>query len=337
MSFDFNVLSSDDEGEINILNESNNDATKHKSPMDGNESDENNKDHYPNISNGGFDFDGYDDYCDFDEDDRKPSSMNAASSGAMACPSDFDAPLEDTKEDDEEEDDDEIDWEDAHEERGESTKQPTTYTLTEITFDLSKDATKNTPSSSKNGKKRARSVAVFKHDKLQGNPGLQRLLSDLHKASLLAWAAHAHFCSAQISDPTNLGLAHSLLPTAWLRKDGTTKAASMPSTAAIPTQEDVGHFLHWFLDYARSSSSGDRGTRFTTNRTPIRSNPNGSTKRQTKHHLCNDSESLLLFLSMVRSMGWRARYVVADVTTGWWQHLVVSRPPRRDLRLGLSV
>ncbi len=65
MSFDFNVLSSDDEGEINILNESNNDATKHKPTMDGNESDENNIDnYYPNISNEGFDFDGYDDYCD---------------------------------------------------------------------------------------------------------------------------------------------------------------------------------------------------------------------------------------------------------------------------------
>ena len=71
MSFDFNVLSSDDEdgnvgGERNflggILRESSNAATK--PAVNRNHSDDHSVVDDQNVGNDGFDFDGYDDYCD---------------------------------------------------------------------------------------------------------------------------------------------------------------------------------------------------------------------------------------------------------------------------------
>mmetsp|Transcript_11945 Transcript_11945/g.30303 ORF Transcript_11945/g.30303 Transcript_11945/m.30303 type:complete len:1001 (-) Transcript_11945:264-3266(-) len=326
-----------------------------------------------NQDDGDFGFDGYDDYYDFEDDDRKPSSLHSSSTQAMAFPSDFDvAPEEQNHDDDDDEDEDEIDWEDAEEETEEEAKTTST-TPKAVTLDLGKDTNDSTEAKSKQkSTKRARSVSVFRHNKLEGNPGLQSLLGDLHKASLLAWASHAYGVSADASNETNLGLAHSLIPIAWLWKGDADLASTSSSFVAIPTEEDVGHFVHWFTTYVGSSASSSHnhdgnvsistrtsyartGKRIRSNTGRSANNQNGrqraapSKKKKTCSapfdnafssyrlaeyctHLADihreitpaenenhfsfrdsfrDSETLLLFLSMVRSLGWRARYLVA--------------------------
>ena len=393
MSFDFNLSSSDDDdidrnnnkgdagGEGNLFGEGLLDGNGNVSvggnpkpaAMDAyNESDSADNNSADPNTNSENDF-GFDDYYDFDEEeDRKPSSMDSTFA-TMAFPSDFDAETKDEVHDDEEEED-EIDWEDAQEETD-------TATLKAVTLDLrtnvgTKEPAKGNTTSKRKTKnqKRTRSVSVFKHDKLQGNPGLQSLLGDLHKSSLLAWASHAHWCSAQAYCETNLGLAHSLIPTAWLWNETATPTTAPTATNTtvsgyasaagtnIPTEEDVGHFVHWFVSYVSASTSASgsstnntgstiprRGKRIRATRSSRSSKTKANNKRfdsssldtfsnhrlaeycshlskvnqenycddsepsNENHSTCsfNDNETLLLFLSMVRSLGWRARYVVA--------------------------
>jgi hypothetical protein len=386
MSFDFN-LSSDDDGDDDDFEEGNlfggilkgnsgNDAgvgvgtaavaaavavavttaTKAVADDDGDGDDDDSSDGSRNNNNNnedGFDvdFDGYDDYYDFeDSDDRKPSSMDSSSLEAIAFPSDFDVVSEEKKDggmDDDDDDDDEIDWEDAEEETGE-----TTSTLKAVTLELG-DANRSQTANNtkKQSKKRSRSVSVFRHNKLHGNPNLQYLLGELHKASLLAWASHAHCLSGYASNDLCLGLAHSLLPNAWL-----SSSSSSSSSMAIPTADDIGHFLQWFMEYVKPPSSSFRSSSRSVRRQwQASSSPKQKTNNSRNdgasatpcsggfvsanyfrlpdfcshlsnthnHHMLpnnhpedalfkfTDCDALLLFLSMVRSMGWRARYMVA--------------------------
>ncbi len=401
MSFDFNVLSSDDDGSDkeesgNVFGENKNETiggdttqstrmTKMISTEDKTmDFDLSDVDSLHSNKHNDFAFDGYDDYYDFEDEDRKPSSMES-SSETLAFPSDFDVTTtpsvlgqnenDDPSDNDDHEDEDEIDWEDAEEDPREPAATATSMTPKAITIDLDKDKNTNESNDARSKQpkrtKRARSVSVFRHDKLEGNPGLQSLLGDLHKASLLAWASHAYGISQHASDETHLGLAHSLISTAWLWK------GEEDCSVAIPTHKDVGHFVHWFRTYVVGSSNSSshaapresRNTASTTSpRTYTRTgnrvrsnsgkptNPGNGRRKSSKAaaapkkwaslasfksiktttdrfekyclYLSNihrpnnpparedqvffrDDETLLLFLSMVRSMGWRARYLVA--------------------------
>ena len=218
-------------------------------------------------NHGGFNFNGYDDYYDFDEYGDKESG---ATTTAVAFPSDFDVANDGNEARKDEESEEEIDWEDAEEEEkaahadGEGIATPKAVT---VDFDAGADAT-DTAAATK-GKKKSRSFSRFKHDRL--NPRLRLMLEDLHRASLLAWASHAHGVSRCASEDVSLGLAHSLIPTAWIFRDdkGAAKgrgAEARPAISAdtartsgpsvtIPTSEDVGHFLRWFLRYVGDNNS----------------------------------------------------------------------------------
>ena len=315
-----NVAAADDDDSDND-NDSNDDST------DGSRNSNNNNED-------GFDFNGYDDYYDFEEsDDRRPSSMDASSLVAMAFPSDFDVSEEKKDEGTDDEDEDEIDWEDAEEENDESNATPLKAVTLELGDADNANATKK-EQNQKGGKKRSRSVSVFRHNKLHGNPDLQYLLGELHKASLLAWASHAHCLSGYASTELCLGLAHSLVPNAWLSALSSASLTSSSSSwsVAIPTVDDIGHFLQWFVEYVKPPSRS-RSAQHTTTTSGLNTfrlpdfcshlskthNNNGMLLPPKNHpskdedalHKFNDFDALLLFLSMVRSMGWRARYVVA--------------------------
>ncbi|VEU33374.1 unnamed protein product [Pseudo-nitzschia multistriata] len=365
MNFNFNLSSDEDDDQDHFASE-----TPKKQPVATLKEGE-------AVAFDGNDFDNdsdsdneYDDYFDFD-DDRKASSLDASSHAAMAFPSDFDLPTEERGDGEDDDDEDEIDWEDAE---GEKATGRAIATPKAVTLDMGEgaDAKKSPPSTGKK-RKAQRSVSVFRHHKeLAGNPALQQLLTDLHKASLLAWVSHSNCFSRYASDDTCLAVAHSLIPTAWLWNDKdqhqTSNSTTRTSSVVIPTADDVGHFVRWFVDYAgllpsnegasssrwRRKHSGSRNrksTRATSTKAKKDSNindieavhtPGGSVgvtvrsiktyrlfehcrylakRNDDRQHSSNNprqpgvdfgaGDALLLFLCMVRSLGWRARYVVA--------------------------
>mmetsp|Transcript_6881 Transcript_6881/g.7863 ORF Transcript_6881/g.7863 Transcript_6881/m.7863 type:complete len:1072 (-) Transcript_6881:1276-4491(-) len=405
MSFEWNLSSDDDDGsdvEVeNCVDEISNKVTDDngiKITDDG--SVQKGDDDGESSASDGYDFDGKDvnnddhgNYYDFndddDDDDDDYDYDNVDSTFAtMAFPSDFDDPITTTTDfdDDDDDDDGEIDWEDAINE-GEEENGPTTVALKSITIDMGNSNDDDDEGKKKKDhlqskkRKRTMSRSVFRHSRLN-DPKLKQLLTSLNKSSLLSWTCHANSVSRYVSDEESLGLAYSLIPTAWLRNNNDSE-----SSVVVPTSDDVGHFIRWFANFVRSSSSTSSigssptatltdstavvptGRRVktnvsssasslyasrirnnnnnhrrprTTSSSPNKSKKKGSNRMYSKQEklistttihyrlseycfylgrnyhqnvvikdFYNEYDMVILYLAMVRSMGWRARYCVA--------------------------
>ena len=398
MSFEFNLSSDDDDGSSddekgNFVSEQINKNTADygakitdKDHDDGSSAasdDSEEKD--PNDDEDNDNYYDYDDDNDNDNGCNKPDS--AMEDSSFAFPSDFDDPTSTATKTGgdiaDNEDDDEIDWEDAAGDEGYVT--PRSFAPKAVTLDMGNKNTENDdgtkPNNEKNQnqatkrKRRIMSRSIFQHNKLN-NPRLKHLLTSLNKSSLLSWTSHANSVSRYVSNDESLGLALSLIPTAWLNNNGDndenndngTKASS--SLVAVPTFDDVGHFIRWFANYVGCSSSSSSTTTAVA-ATAVFVTPTGkrtrakklassssssssasgnkqtnwnkyskqehSTSTTTVHYrlsnYCfylasrnlqqnnniaynnklsyNEYDKIILFLAMARSMGWRARYVVA--------------------------
>ncbi|OEU12686.1 hypothetical protein FRACYDRAFT_227534 [Fragilariopsis cylindrus CCMP1102] len=334
-----------------------------------------------------------DNYYDYDDDNDNDNGCNkpdsAMEDSSFAFPSDFDDPTSTATKTGgdiaDNEEDDEIDWEDAGDE---GYVTPRSFAPKAVTLDMGNKNTENDdgtkPNNEKNQnqatkrKRRIMSRSIFQHNKLN-NPRLKHLLTSLNKSSLLSWTSHANSVSRYVSNDESLGLALSLIPSAWLNNNGDndenndndTKASS--SLVAVPTFDDVGHFIRWFANYVGCSSSSSstttavaatavfvtptgkrtRAKKLVSSSSSSSSSSSASGNKQTNwnkyskqehststttvhyrlSNYCsylasrnlqqnnniaynnklsyNEYDKIILFLAMVRSMGWRARYVVA--------------------------
>jgi hypothetical protein len=410
MSFEFNLSSDDDDGsssddekrnfvseQINKNTADDDHGTKitdkdhddDSNSTDSDDSDEKN----PNDDDHDNYYD-YDDDNDHDNDCNKPDSAMEDSS-SFAFPSDFDDPTSTATatntggvdNNDDEDDDDEIDWEDAAGDEGEEKYvTPRSVAPKAVTLEMGNtendDGTKTNEKNTNQATKRKRKIisrSVFQHNKLN-NPKLKLLLTSLNKSSLLSWTSHANSVSRYVSNDESLGLALSLIPTAWLNNnndnsddnsdDNNNNDTKASSLVAVPSLDDVGHFIRWFANYvgcslsstttaaaatavfvtptgkrtrakksasiSSSVSSRNRNRNKQTNGKKYSKQENPFPPSTTVHYrlsdYCfylasrnrqqnniantnnlsyNEYDVIILFLAMVRSMGWRARYVVA--------------------------
>ena len=271
---------------------------------------------------------------------------------------------EDENDDDDDDDEDGIDWEDAggKEERPPPTARTQGGPTTAVTINFGTTNPKKTiddddDNSKHPQKKRGRSRTTLRYRGLDAE--LRRTVELLHQASLVCWTGHAILVSRYTAEDEALGLAHSLLSTAWLEQREGGGAAS--------SRDEIGNFLSWFTHFVGTTAASSL---LASGRSWVAAPPTPSTvatitptgrRQKRRHHrnrdstyesrrktgkppddattvhyrlpeYCaqlattktnartepsydlssfNDYDRLLLFLSMVRSMGWRARYVVA--------------------------
>jgi xeroderma pigmentosum group C-complementing protein len=232
----------------------------------------------------------------------------------------------------EEEEEEEVDWEDGHkDDPNESVDRLATdqASLKPVTLDLTSQTVGRPQSKAKKRKLSYR----FEHL----SQDLQQFLSALQQTHLLSLTAHAIFASHHSSLPTEQNLAHSLIPMAWL--------STKTSYKEVPSIQELQHFCHFFFHLIKArTNSNSRWSR--TRRKPIQlpssssstsSSTSTSTTSQIQYRIMeycahlgkrrreetglkqdsnniapfNHYDKVHLLISMVRSLGWRARYVIA--------------------------
>jgi hypothetical protein len=297
------------------------------------------------------DDDDDDDDSSSEDDDDTPKNNTITTVAFLP-----DHALEENGDDDDDDDDDEVDWEDAAEEDGDNdgdTKPPADqkhHTLRPVTLDWTERPNKK-DSQSKKGKSKRVARKRYRFEQLPLD--LQGFLSNLEKVHLLALTSHAMYASKHCSEDQSLHLAHSLIPQAWM----TTSSADQHPPAA-PTEDDLSNFCNFFFalvnhhhrrrQQAWHTNGGGGGgmprRRGRTGKRKKETHEEAQAKGGTIHYrteqYCsylssreqdesrpnkgdtpdfNAYDKVQLFLSMVRSLGWRARYVT------------VLEPSQRDL------
>jgi Rad4 beta-hairpin domain 3/Rad4 beta-hairpin domain 1/Rad4 beta-hairpin domain 2 len=256
----------------------------------------------------------------------------------------------DDESEDEEEDED-IDWEDAGQQDDDdgtpaTTSQKLATDPSDAAFaNASKDVTQNLrpvtlhfneSADVKNTKSKKKRISRKRYRYEQLTPDLQYLLSNLEKSHMLSLTATAMIISNHCSSQDVLGVAHSLIPLAWVQ-----------NPPATPTLHDLRSFCSFFFDLIhpgmhlsadavarkpRNSKgkttatktlskgaklSGIRGQQAILYRmeeyasflaTRSQSSDLPSRLQRGDYH---QYDHVQLFIAMTRSLGWRTRLVMA--------------------------
>lgn len=214
--------------------------------------------------------------------------------------------------------------------------------LKPVTVDWTKKT--DSPVNKKKRKKEAKRVARKRYRFEQLAPHMQQLLVPLEKSHLLSLTSHAIYASQQASSDLTLHLAHSLIPLAWHNSNQHSHAPTINELASFCNF--YFHLIHPNLHQTAADVVMNRTPRRpTTNRRRRQQNmpkgemesggilPGGKTDTTIRYrteeycaHLdatlavgrtnCSAKrfhrhEQVRLFIAMVRSLGWRARFVMA--------------------------
>ena len=242
-------------------------------------------------------------------------------------------------------DEDDIDWEDADEdesvEEDEEDSKPAAAPLRPITItiDQSKDRRAN---NSHKKKKRKRTRNVYRNASLSAD--LSQLLKDLHKAHILALMSRAVLLSKACSISDILHLAHSLVP---LRFETETQLPTLEQVRSLclwyfdfVNRVDQRRQARLRANVAAGAPSKGRQRRNSSDSKntnqyytpPLKTLAHGDVTPLTLMQLCSylstlndenpqlhttgtpritNNDKVQLLIALVRSLGWRARYVVA--------------------------
>eukprot|EP00980_Cylindrotheca_fusiformis_P030376 scaffold24732_cov162-Cylindrotheca_fusiformis.AAC.1 len=241
-----------------------------------------------------------------------------------------------------EEEEEEIDWEDGHDgddkdatEDGKLAADKVPHIqLKPVTLDW--DKSKEEAKKNKKRKRVARRSYRFEHLPWD----LQRFLTNLQKTHMLCLTGHAIRASEYCSEEEPVHLAHSLIPSAWMTDHVHQKRQA-------PTEDDLGHFCHFFFSLVRepprngwpsgrskqkkqkgkfvnSATIRYRTEEFCSHLAAIAGGRQQQSLRKKKVAVYSCHDKLHLLLCMARSLGWRARYVVAIEPTN--KDLDVNHP-----------
>ncbi|GKY93757.1 hypothetical protein MPSEU_000342800 [Mayamaea pseudoterrestris] len=171
---------------------------------------------------------------------------------------------------------------------------------------------------------------------------MQSLLRDLHQTNLLACASRACYLSNICSDDDVLAIAHSLLPPCWIVTSIVTPSVSQVKRLVGWFHDRIHHVMEVRRRRMRENAARGTTTRATrqqrqSKRRTLKVTPDlelvdGGEETSLRKlldychflshtlddnaadglmvHQWNESDQTLLFLAMVRSLGWRARLVM---------------------------
>jgi hypothetical protein len=134
------------------------------------------------------------------------------------------------------EDDDEVDWEDADHDHDDS--QDVQAESKTLTIDMAAKP----PEGLSNLNKRKRIRQVYKHSSLP--LGMQRFVTNLHRANLLSLLSRSVLISRSCSDHLLLHVALSLVPSQLMAKIQTNDISQN-----VPTMTHLREFCNWFFDF----------------------------------------------------------------------------------------
>jgi Rad4 beta-hairpin domain 1/Rad4 beta-hairpin domain 3/Rad4 beta-hairpin domain 2 len=244
-----------------------------------------------------------------------------------------------------------------------------------ITLDFnSEPADDETKKQKKKIPKRITVKKVFRYQHLP--PDLQGFLHHIRKVHLMCWSSHAMSASQYASQDECLHLSHSVLPRAWAMPKQTTAHVVAPTVPDVhhfvqwfgdyvsggSAQTDpaiamgLGRRRIMRNRHGKVTSTMQKSSAAKRKRSVMEEEEGGADRHQStiqyripqlcsdlsqpgnRSSACNEYDKILLFLSMARSMGWRARYVVAVEPIP--QDLEVNHPlfevmTHRNIFLGL--
>lgn len=236
----------------------------------------------------------------------------------------------------EEDEEEEIDWEDGEDDDKKPAAEPTKL-MTQLKPVTVEWKGPNAKESIKTSKRKRVARKSYRFDRLPLD--LQHFLTTLEKSHLLCYTAHALIASTYCSNQDVLHVSHSLIPLAWT-EDYKSKERGNKNA---PSVQDLSHFCNFFFNlirrrpippsrYARRRTNGKK-------KKAASATVNGSnnvfehlstisyrtleycshlSKQMQNQYDSNGSDTTFnsyddvhLLIAMARSLGWRARFVIA--------------------------